>query len=50
MEQAGKEFKKKPKMKEDVKLPTWFNKDNKVSEEITEEEKAELEGLLKEFR
>ena len=52
MNQAGKEFKKKPKetQSKDIKLPTWFGKDNTNKEEISEEEKAELEELLKEFR
>jgi len=52
MEQAGKEFKKKTKVitNKDIKLPTWFDKDNKqTDEQISEEEKAELEALLKEF-
>lgn len=52
MNQAEKEYKKKPK-KEALKvgkLPTWFNKDPNVSEEITDDEKAELEALLKEFK
>ena len=53
MNQAGKEFKKKTKKEQnkDIKLPTWFNKDNNNNDEqITDEEKAELEALLKEFR
>ena len=51
MKQAEKEYKKKPKkeQKEDIKLPVWFNKENN-NESITEEEKAELEDLLKEFK
>ena len=51
MKQAEKEYKKKPKaeQKENNKLPVWFNKDNK-NEEISIEEKEELEDLLKEFR
>lgn len=51
MKQAEKEYKKQPKkeQKEISKLPVWFNKDNK-KEEITEEEKEEIEDLLKEFR
>jgi replication initiation and membrane attachment protein DnaB len=53
MMQAEKEYKKRPKREQskDVKLPVWFNKDPKASEEaISEEEKKELEELLKEFR
>ena len=56
MNQAAKEFKKRPKkenIKNEVKIPTWFNNDIKKDENITEEEKAELEALeaaLKEFR
>ncbi len=57
MNQAAKEFKKKPKKesnsKVEVKIPTWFNKEIKNDDEITAEEKAELEALeasLKEFR
>ena len=51
MEQAKKEYKKKPKkeLNKSVKLPVWFDneqKDNKVSEE----EKKEIEALLKEFK
>ena len=51
MEQAKKEYKKKPKkeINKSVKLPVWFDneqKDNKVSEE----EKKEIEALLKEFK
>lgn len=51
MAQAEKEYKKKPKkeLKTKNQLPTWFNKNNK-DEEITEEEKKELEALLNEFR
>lgn len=51
MSQAEKEYKKKPKkeIKTKGQLPTWFNKNNK-DEEITEEEKKELEALLNEFR
>lgn len=53
MEYAEKEYKKKNKTKENktksVKEPTWFNKEiNKT--EASQEEKEELEALLKEFR
>ena len=51
MKQAEKEYKKRPKkeIKKETVLPSWFN--NKIKdEEISEEEKAELEELLKEFR
>ena len=53
MEYAEKEHKKKFKSKEiitkKVKEPAWFNKEiNKT--EISQEEKEELEALLKEFR
>ncbi len=56
MNEAAKEFNKKNKKstyKDEVKIPTWFNKDIKNDDEITDEEKAELEELaasLKEFR
>lgn len=51
MAQAEKEYKKKPKreVKKETKLPSWFNNQIK-DEEISAEEKAELEELLKEFR
>lgn len=51
MKQAEKEYKKQPKkeQKEISKLPVWFNRENK-KEEITVEEKEEIEDLLKEFR
>lgn len=53
MEYAEKEHKKKTKAKDikvkTVKEPTWFNKEiNKT--EASQEEKAELEALLKGFR
>ena len=51
MNQAKKEYKKKPKkeMKKDTKLPIWFDNEKKGTE-ISEEEKEEIETLLKEFR
>ena len=51
MKQAEKEYKKKPKKeyKKDTKLPVWFNNEQK-DDVITDEEKEELENLLKEFR
>ena len=51
MKQAEKEYKKKPKkeIKKETKLPVWFDNEQK-EEAITEEEKQELENLLKEFR
>lgn len=51
MNQAEKEYKKKPKreVKKLNKLPSWFDKEQK-DEEISAEEKAELEALLKDFR
>ena len=55
MNQAAKDFKKKPKneTKEGVKIPTWFNKDIQKDIDLTDEERQELEELqasLKEFR
>lgn len=49
--QAKKEYKKKPKkeIKKDTKLPVWFNGEAKGTE-ISEEEKLEIESLLKEFK
>lgn len=51
MNQAKKEYKKKSKkeMKKDTKLPIWFDNEKKGTE-ISEEEKEEIETLLKEFR
>lgn len=51
MNQAKKEYKKKPKkeIKKDTKLPIWFDNEKKGTE-ISEEEKEEIETLLKEFR
>ena len=51
MNQAEKEYKKKPKKEkmQDNKLPVWFNNENK-NDTISDEEKAELEAMLKEFR
>ena len=34
---------------QDTKLPVWFNNENK-NDTISDEEKAELEAMLKEFR
>ena len=55
MNQALKEWKKgtNKKSDKDVKLPSWFDKNTKPEEPISDEEKAELEALeayLKEFR
>ncbi len=56
MKEAAKDFKKKTKkdiQKEGVKIPTWFNSNIIKDDNITEEEKLELEALeaaLKEFR
>ena len=51
MNQAKKEYKKKSKkeIKKDTKLPIWFDNEKKGTE-ISEEEKEEIETLLKEFR
>ena len=53
MERAEKEHKKNKKQvftpKQEEKVPVWFNEKNEVIE-ISEEEKNELENLLKDFR
>ena len=52
MEFAEKEHKKKTKgtkVKTAEKTPVWFNKEIE-KEEVSEEEKRELEELLKEFK
>lgn len=51
MNLAEKEHKKinKPKVKKETKVPVWFNK-NIQKEETSEEERKELEDLLKEFK
>ena len=53
MERAEKEHKKNKKQvfthKNEEKIPVWFNEKNE-SINITEEEKTELENLLKDFR
>ena len=51
MNQAKKEYKKKPKkeIKKATKLPIWFDNEKKGTE-ISDEEKEEIESLLKEFR
>ena len=51
MNQAKKEYKKKSKkeIKKDTKLPIWLDNEKKGTE-ISEEEKEEIETLLKEFR
>ena len=54
MEFASKEYKKNRKKtdtnyKKDQNVPTWLDKDIK-KEEVTDEERAELEELLKEFK
>ncbi len=51
MDQAEKEYKKRPKIKAktETKLPVWFNETN-IKDEISETEKKEMEMLLKEFR
>lgn len=50
MKQAKKDYKKKPKkeIKQDSKLPIWLDNEQKGTE-ITEEEKREIDSLLKEF-
>lgn len=51
MNQAKKDYKKKPKKetKNNTKLPIWMN--NEVKEtQISKEEKEEIESLLKEFK
>ena len=55
MNQAVKERKKisGKRVKDDIKLPSWFDKNVKATQPVTEEEKAELaelESYLKEFR
>ena len=51
MNQAKKEYKKKPKkeINRSVKLPTWFDNEQKDIN-VSEEEKKEIEALLKEFK
>lgn len=51
MNQAKKEYKKKPKkeINKSVKLPTWFDNEQKDIN-VSEEEKKEIETLLKEFK
>ena len=50
MDFAEKEHKKKSKSKKTIeKIPVWFNKEIE-KEEVSEEEKKELEELLKEFK
>ena len=51
MNQANKEYKKKPKkeINKSVKLPTWFDNEQKDIN-VSEEEKKEIEALLKEFK
>ena len=51
MNQAKKEYKKKPKkeINKSVKLPTWFDNEQKDIN-VSEEEKKEIEALLKEFK
>lgn len=51
MNQAKKEYKKKPKkeINKSVKLPTWFDNEQKDIN-VGEEEKKEIEALLKEFK
>ena len=51
MNQAKKEYKKKPKkeINKNVKLPTWFDNEQKDIN-VSEEEKKEIEALLKEFK
>ena len=50
---AEKEHKKSSKIKKNIKndepLPVWFDKNNEASS-MSEEEKAELEQLLSDFR
>lgn len=48
-EKQHKKYTKNIKSKEPEKVPIWFDQEIKV-EEVTEEEKQELEDLLKEFR
>lgn len=51
MNQAKKEYKKKPKkeINKSFKLPTWFDNEQKDIN-VSEEEKKEIEALLKEFK
>ena len=51
MNQDKKEYKKKPKkeINKSVKLPTWFDNEQKDIN-VSEEEKKEIEALLKEFK
>ena len=51
MNQAKKEYKKKPKkeINKSVKLPTWFDNEQKDIN-VSEEEKKEIEALLKEIK
>lgn len=51
MNQAKKDYKKKPKkeIKNNTKLPVWMNNEVKGTD-LTEEEKQEIETLLKEFK
>lgn len=51
MNQAKKEYKKKPKkeINKSIKLPTWFDNEQKDIN-VSEEEKKEIEALLKEFK
>lgn len=51
MNQAKKEYKKKSKkeINKSVKLPTWFDNEQKDIN-VSEEEKKEIEALLKEFK
>ena len=51
MNQAKKEYKKKTKkeINKSVKLPTWFDNEQKDIN-VSEEEKKEIEALLKEFK
>ncbi|MDD4187636.1 MAG: DnaD domain protein [Bacilli bacterium] len=48
-ESEHKKTNKRVKQKTDKPLPVWFNQNNNV-DEISNEEKAEMENLLKEFR
>lgn len=51
MNQAKKEYQKKPKkeINKSVKLPAWFDNEQKDIN-VSEEEKKEIEALLKEFK
>lgn len=48
-EKENKKFTKKLDVPKSSKEPVWFNKDNDV-EQMTEDDKKELENLLKEFK